>query len=160
RRTLFAAADESARYSMTGVLWELEGDTAVLVATDGRRLAKTTAKAAAHGGHSTKGQTSVVPSKTMGLLERNLVDDEELVRVSVRPNEVLFRTERAMIYSRLVEGRYPPYREVLPKKKASEVTLAVAPFLAATRQAAIMTDEESKRVEFLFGKKKLTLKAQ
>ena len=39
-----------------------------------------------------------------------------MVRVSLRPNEVLFKTERAMIYSRLVEGRYPPYREVFPEE--------------------------------------------
>ena len=43
----------------------------------------------------------------MGLLERNLHDDDEMVRISLRPNEVLFKTERATIYSRLVEGRYP-----------------------------------------------------
>src|SRR6202521_4700524 len=56
RRTIFAAADESARYSMTGVLWELEDSQVRLVATDGRRLAMTQGTATAHGGHTTKGQ--------------------------------------------------------------------------------------------------------
>src|SRR5437588_955621 len=160
RRTIFAAADESARYSMTGVLWELEESQVRLVATDGRRLALTQGAATAHGGHSTKGQTPVVPTKAMGLLERNLQDDEEVVRACLRPNEALFRTERAMIYSRLVEGRYPNYREVFPKKQAVKVPFTVGPLLAAVRQAAIMTDEESKRVVFHFAKKKLTLQAQ
>src|SRR5262249_3376095 len=93
------------------------------------------------------------------LLERNLQDDKELVRVSLRPNEVLFRTERAVIYSRLVEGRFPNYREVFPKKQHVKVPIPVGPFLSAVRQAAIMTDEESKRVTFKFEKKKLTLNA-
>jgi DNA polymerase-3 subunit beta len=160
RRTVFAAADESARFSMTGVLWELEGEQARLVATDGRRLALAQGAATAAGGHSTKGAMPVVPSKAMNLLERNLQDDDEQVRVSLRPNEVLFRTERAVIYSRLVEGRFPNYRDVFPKKPAVKVPLVVAPFLAAVRQAQIMTDEENQRVTFSFAKGQLTLAAQ
>lgn len=161
RRTVFAVAEETARYSMTGVMWELEGDQARLVATDGRRLALATGLATAVGGHTTKGQTPVVPEKAMQLLERNLQDDpEEAVKVSIRPNEVLFRTGRAVIYSRLVEGRFPDYRQVMPKKSTSTVTLQSAQFQTAVRQANIMTDLESKRVVFRFDKNKLTLQSQ
>jgi DNA polymerase-3 subunit beta len=160
KRTIFAAAVENPRYAVTGVLWELENSTARLVATDGRRLAVTEGTAEVHAGHGTKGQTHVVPTKAMQLLERNLQDPEEKIRVSLRPNEALFKTERAMVYSRLVEGRYPPYREVFPKKQTVKVPLTVGPFFAAVRQAAIMTDEESKKVTFTFAKKKLTLQAK
>lgn len=160
RRTIFAAATENPRYAVTGILWELEGEKARLIATDGRRLAVCEGAATPHGGHNTRGQTHVVPTKAMGLLERNLHDPDEPVRVSLRPNEALFKTERAMIYSRLVEGRYPPYREVFPKKPTAKVVLTVGPFHAAVRQAAIMTDDESKRVIFTFDKKKLTLQAR
>jgi DNA polymerase-3 subunit beta len=96
----------------------------------------------------------------MNLLERNLQDDEETVKICLRPNEVLFRTERAVVYSRLVEGRFPDYRQVLPKKQAAKVVLQAAAFQTAVRQAAIMTDEDSKRVTFRFAKNNLTLKAQ
>jgi DNA polymerase-3 subunit beta len=160
RRTVFATAAESARYSMTGVLWELDGSTARLVATDGRRLALASGPATAHGGHGTQGQAPVVPTKALTLLERNLQDEGEAVRVAFRPNEVLFRTERAVVYSRLVEGRFPNYKEVMPKKAAAKVPLVAGPFLAAVRQAAIMTDDDSRRVVFHFAKNKLTLQAQ
>ena len=160
RRTVFAAASDIGRYSMTGVLWELEDDKARLVATDGRRLALMEGPATAVGGHTTKGQTPIVPSKAMTLLERNLQDDEEQARVGFRPNEVLFRTERAMVYSRLVEGRFPDWRKAMPQKHTARVPLTTGPFLSAVRQAAIMTDEESKRVRFQFAKGKLTLRAQ
>jgi DNA polymerase-3 subunit beta len=160
RRTIFAAATENPRYAVTGVLWELEGETARLVATDGRRLAVVEGKAAPHGGHDTKGQTHVVPTKAMQLLERNLQDPDEVIRVGLRPNEALFKSERAMIYSRLVEGRYPPYREVFPKKPTVKIPILVGPFHAAVRQAAIMTDEDSKKVMFSFAKKKLTMQAR
>jgi DNA polymerase-3 subunit beta len=160
RRTIFAVAAENPRYALTGILWELEGTTAKLVATDGRRLAVVEGKATPHGGHDTRGQTPVVPTKAMGLLERNLQDPDEVVLVSLRPNEALFKTERAMIYSRLVEGRYPPYKEVFPKKQTVKVPLLAGDFHAAVRQAAIMTDDESKKVVFSFAPKKLTLQAR
>lgn len=162
RRTIFAAATaENSRYgATTGILWELEGDKITLVATDGRRLAKVDGKAQAHGGHTTAGQTPVVPVKAMSLLERSISDPDEAIRVSIRPNEILMKTEKAMVYSRLVEGRFPNYRQALPQKLAIKVPVIVGPFQQAVRQAAIMTDDESKRVIFAFDKKKLTLRAQ
>jgi DNA polymerase-3 subunit beta len=161
RRTIFSVATEATRYgATTGVLWELEDSRARLVATDGRRLALADGAATAHAGHSTKGQMPVVPVKAMTLLERNLQEPDELVRIALRPNEVLMKTDRAMIYSRLVEGRFPNYKQVLPQKHSFKIPLLVGPFQTAVRQAAIMTDEESKRVVFQFAKGKLTLQAR
>jgi DNA polymerase-3 subunit beta len=160
RRTLFAAAAENPRYALTGVLWEMEEKVVRLVATDGRRLAVTEGEGQSVGGHETKGQTHVVPTKAMQLLERNLTDPGEIVRISLRPNEALFRTDRTVLYSRLVEGRFPPYREVFPKKPTVCIPLVVGPFHAAVRQAAIMTDNETKKVVFSFAKKKLTMQAR
>ncbi len=161
-RTIFAAATEGqVRFgATTGILWELDDEKASLIATDGRRLAMMHGPAKAHGGHSTQGQMPVVPAKAMSLLERNLTSADETIRISMRPNEVLMKTERAMIYSRLVEGRFPNYKQVIPTKHGHRVPLTVGPFLVAVRQAAIMTDDESKRVRFQFAKKKLTLRAQ
>ncbi len=160
-RTIFAAAQEGTRYALNGVLWEFEPEKARIVATDSRRLAVTQGPATMQGKHGTgPGQAAVVPTKSMALLERNLADPDEQILVSIRTNEALFRTSRAVIYSRLVEGRYPPYREVFPKKTTAKVPLQVGLFLSAVRQAAILTDEESKGVDFSFAKGKLTLKAR
>lgn len=162
KRTVFAAATEGqVRFgATTGILWELEDEKASLIATDGRRLALMTGPAKPLGGHTTQGQMPVVPTKAMTLLERNLASPDEVIRVSFRQNEVLMKTERAMIYSRLVEGRFPNYKQVIPTKFGHKVPFTVGPFYAAVRQAAIMTDDESKRVRFQFAKKKLTLRAQ
>lgn len=161
RRTVFATARESTRYAMTGVVWELDPEHVRLVATDSKRLALATSPAKAVGGHATTGsQSHIVPTKSMALLERNLLDDDEVIRVIIKPNEALFATERATIYSRLVEGRFPPYKEIMPKKANARIPLAVTPFMTAVRQAAIMTDDESKRVAFHFAPGKLTLEAQ
>lgn len=97
RRTLFAVAAENTRYALTGILWELDGESACLVGTDGRRLAVAHGTAVYHGGHETKGQPRVVPAKAMHLLERNLHDPDEQVCVNLTANEALFRTNQVTI---------------------------------------------------------------
>jgi DNA polymerase-3 subunit beta len=162
RRTVFAAAKQDTKYAITGILWEVEENKLRLVATDTKRLALTLGEVTVHGGLETKGQSHLVPTKAMSLLERTLADGDknQLIRVSLRPNEALFQTEKSTIYTRLVEGRYPPYRDIIPKKANAKIPLIVETFLAAVRQAAIMTDDESKKVAFQFDNGKLTLQAQ
>jgi DNA polymerase-3 subunit beta len=160
RRTVFAAAKESPRYALTGTLWELDDKQARLVATDSRRLAVATGAATAHGGHTTNGQTHVVPTKAMHLLERILASTEEPVRVSLRSNEALFQTGQALVYSRLLDGRYPNYRNIFPKKQTVKVSLEAAKLYTAVRQAAVMTDKESRRISLHFTKDKATLQAE
>lgn len=160
RRTSFAAAKQDTKYAITGILWEIEDKKVRLVATDTRRLALCTGPTTASVAVDTAGQSHLVPVKAMSLLERTLHDDNELIKVCLRANDVLFQTEKATIHSRLLEGRYPPYRDIIPKKPTVKIQLPVETFLSAVRQAAIMTDEESKRVAFSFAAGKLTLNAQ
>jgi DNA polymerase-3 subunit beta len=161
KRTAFAAEKrESTRYAVTGVLWEAENSTVRLVATDTRRLALTEGPAVVHGEFDPKGQSHLIPIKTINLLERNLTDDGELVKVVLRPNEALFQTERAIIHTKLVEGRFPPYRNIIPKSMAVKLTVGIPELLAHVRQAAIMTDDESRRVDFHFEPGSVTLSAR
>ena len=162
RRTVFAAAKESTKFAMTGVLWEVEGKNLRLVATDSKRLALAIGPVISHDAAETKGQSHLVPTKAMQLLERHIqtLGEDEPVRISLRPNEALFQTDTTTIYTRLVEGRYPPYREIFPKKAMAKINLPVVPFLTAVRQSAIMTDQETKRVAFRFGPKLLMMEAQ
>jgi DNA polymerase-3 subunit beta len=164
RRTAFAAATgETARFAMTGVLFELDDDVVRLVATDGRRLAKCEGKGKAVGGHETsKASPPLVPVKALHLLERNLGGDGGGdVKVCFRANEVLFATDTATVYSRLVDGRFPDYRQVFPKKApAGEATFTVERLCQAIRQAAIMADDESRRVSFAFGDGRVVMDAQ
>lgn len=155
-RTIFSVATESARYALTGIMWELNGDKVRLVATDGKGLATVDGKAECHGGHATSG-TPVVPTKVMQLLAKSLGDKDEPVLVSFRSNDVVFKTPRSQIYGRLVEGRYPSYREVFPKKTCCKIPMTVGPLTAICRQASILTDEDTRGVEFSFAKGTLTL---
>lgn len=160
KRTVFSCATETARYSMTGVLWELEGSDVRLVATDGRRLAMSQGLAKSVGGHATTGMSTVVPAKAMGVLERNLADDDEIVKVHIQTNDVFFKTDCSVIYSRLIEGRFPDYRAILPKTASLKLLLSAGAFLSGVRQAAIMSDDETKKLNFHLDPGKIVLQAQ
>lgn len=165
RRTSFSAdkKDTTAKFSLTGVLWEAEGKDARLVATDTKRLAVCHGPAAVFGVADTVKSIHLVPLKAVSLLEKNLTSDQELVRVGLRANDALFQTERAMIYTSLVQGKFPPYREIIAKTKkeaTQRVSLPVDGFLSRVRQAAIMTDDESMRIDMTFDAGQVTMKAR
>ncbi len=153
RRTLFAAdkRDASGRYALKGVYWEPSDQTLRLTASDGKRLA--TAEAAATVAAGEARLYALVPPRALQLLERVLHDDGELLRACLGANDVRLSGERAMIYTTLVQGQFPPYRDILARAEKSNkvhLSLPVEEFLAAVRQVRIMTDEESKRVNFTF----------
>ncbi len=158
RRTVFATDTESTRYALGGVLIELTPEGITAVGTDGRRLAKQEGPAKSVGGHQTGDAPPIIPTRAMQLLERALADNEENIQLAARENDVLVRSGRAVIYARLVEGRYPPWRDAFVQRDNTvKIELAVGPFHAAVRQAAIVTSEERRGVEFTFGEGKVVL---
>lgn len=157
-RTVFATDPESTRYALGGVLLEMTENTIIAVGTDGRRLAKMQGPALSVGEHETGDGISIVPTKAMQLIERAISPDDAEIRIAARGNDILVRSERTMIYSRLVEGRFPKWRDVVPKRsEAIKLDLPIGPLNAAVRQAAILTNEESRGVDFAFGEGTITL---
>lgn len=158
RRTIFATDNESSRYALGGVLLEFSGGELTAVGTDGRRLAVMKGPANTVGGYKGGEGTTIVPTRAMQFIERSITDADAEVQVAARGNDVLVRTARAVIYSRLVEGRFPKWRDVFPKRDGVQrVPLVVGPCYSAVRQAAIVTSEESRGVDFTFAEGKLVL---
>jgi DNA polymerase-3 subunit beta len=159
-RTAFATDNESSRYALGGVLIELTADRITAVATDGRRLARQEGPAQSVGGHETGDRTTIVPTRAMQLLERALGDSEAPLQLAARDNDILVRCGPLMMYSRLVEGRFPKWRDVFPRRESTtRVELTAGPFWATVRQAAIVTSEERRGVDFTFAEGKLVLAA-
>jgi DNA polymerase-3 subunit beta len=141
-----------------GVLLEMAPDKITAVGTDGRRLAKMEVPARSEGGHQSGDSMTIVPTKAMQLIDRALSDGDAEIQISARANEVLVRSPRVTIYSRLVEGRFPKWRDVFPQRaNAVKVDLTVGPLYSAVRQAAIVTSEESRGVDFSFEQGTLVL---
>jgi len=158
RRTAFATDNESSRYALGGVLLELTENQIIAVATDGRRLARQQGPAKSVGGHQSGDTMTIIPTRAMHLLERALADSDGDIKLAARENDVLIQSGSATIYSRLVEGRYPKWRDVFPRGESMvKIELTVGPFHAAVRQAAIVTTDERRGVDFTFGDGKVVL---
>ncbi len=161
RRTLFATDTESSRYALGGVLLEMEESSIIAVGTDGRRLAKMEGAAQSVDGHLTGDQMVIVPSRSMQLVERSLADDESEVQIAARANDLLVRNSNTMIYTRLVEGRFPKWRDVLPDQDGQvNLSLTVGPAASAIRQAAVVASDESRGIDFRFNNGSLVLSGQ
>lgn len=179
-RTLFAAATESSRYALNGVYFAFGNNKMELVATDGRRLAHIERKAK---GAKAEMQSLIVPAKALGQLQRLPARGEaqapeegqdekapkkskgkkgagDKVMMSVEENQVRFQSGPVLVVSQLVEGRFPPYRDVIPKDCNKKVTLDRQAFLGAVRRAALLTTEEARSVKLAFASQMLTLTSQ
>lgn len=150
RRTVFATDVESTRYALGGVLLELEPDSVTLAATDSRRLAVVKSSCRMEGSPESGNVSPVIPSKAMILIERSIDNEEDDVRIAIHANDALIKSGHATISCRLVEGRFPKYRDVIPNDSSHSVDFVAGQFLSAVRQAQIVTNEESRGVDFTF----------
>jgi len=160
---LFAAAKESTRYAINGVLWEIKGKKLSLVATDGRRLARcrlNLAKEPAKSGAAAKAEGSqiIVPGKTMGLLEKIGSHDKETVAVKLLDNQILLSCADVVISSNLVEGNFPKYEDIIPTDYDKKLKLSTEVVLRAVRRAALLTSEESRGIRLAIDKNMLVFK--
>jgi DNA polymerase III subunit beta len=159
KRTIFATDDESTRYALGGIKLELADGDVTLAATDSRRLAVVATRGRVEGSPEVGTPDPVVPSKAMQLVERSITEDDQEVHVAIHQNHALFRVGNSTIFSRLVEGRFPRYRDVIPNRHEAEIELTVGPFHSVVRQSQIVTNEESRGVDFDFGDGQLVLKS-
>ncbi|MCX5661778.1 MAG: DNA polymerase III subunit beta [Planctomycetota bacterium] len=155
-QTIFATARENSRYAINGVLLERQGNKLSVVATDGRRLAmaKGTCKAV-------KGDdaliAAIVPTKALNMILRVFSTPEQEVKVRLADNQIIFATDDAVLSSNLVEGSFPPYKDVIPRDGDKKATIAKDVLASAVRRAALLTNEESKGVRLAFSPQGVTL---
>ncbi len=153
-KTLFATAKAHSHYAISGVLWEASGKKLQLVATDGHRLAQATGSL---GKAVAKEVTAIVPAKLMGLIHRVAGDGDQTLDVKIQENQILVRTPQAVLVSSLVQGNFPKYDDVIPKDCSRKATINTSQFEHRIRQAALLTNEESKGIRLNFQADQVTL---
>jgi DNA polymerase-3 subunit beta len=136
---------EGARWAVTGVKIDVAGGKLNAVATDTKRLAVATDDAVGSADGS-----CLVPLKATTLVNKNFGEDGELVTLKVFPNAAEFSTDRWVIRTRLVEGKFPPYQQIIPKKLDHAAEVRAGDFASAVRSAMVATDDDAKRVQFAF----------
>lgn len=148
--TVFAAARESTRYALNGILWEVSGKKLSLIATDGRRLAKA-AVALEKSGKLPEGRI-IVPAKTMNLLDKIPQRDGGIASIRFVNNQIVLACETVVISSNLVEGNFPKYEDIIPKDYEKKVVLPTAGTQSAVKRAALLANEDSKGIKLALDK--------
>jgi DNA polymerase-3 subunit beta len=155
-KTVFAAHRGKHRYALNGVLLEIKPKSAVMVATDGRRLAHIERK----GKFADEAEESViVPTKALDQILKVLTDDDATIHLNILENQIVAKTQRAAVSARLVEGHFPPYDSVIPKDCDKKLDINREQFHSAVRRAALLTSEESSAVFLRFAGGKMTVTA-
>ncbi len=161
QRTVFAAGAEASSHSRAGVLWEFEKARVRLVATDNRRLALTEVPVSRGSGRGRR-REALVPVHAMDLLGRLAGVADGPVRVLFSERHLFVRSPGAALCARLMEGRFPDWKRVLPAEARPRyrVLLPVGEFLAGVKQAAVLRDRPEARVLVRFERGRVTLRSR
>ncbi len=155
KKTSYAMSTDEARYVLNGVLLSLKDDKLVVVATDGRRLAL--AEQEIDLPKDTKGEL-LIPSKTVLEIYR-LLKDKGTVTISFTENQVSCALDGTHLVSKLIDGIYPNYRQVIPAEVKERISLERESFHQAVRRAALLVSERNHAVKLHFTKNNLSIRA-
>lgn len=153
-KTSFSVSHDETRYVLNGILFKIKDDKITLVATDGRRLAliEKKLKDTAH-----KQVDIIIPSKTITELSRNLKDEEGEILLILGENQVLFDLGRIRIISRIVEGEFPDYLQVVPPEQNDKIKINRERFLLAIKRAAVLSTLDYQAAKLEVFKNKLVV---
>ncbi|MEO7299698.1 MAG: DNA polymerase III subunit beta [Verrucomicrobiota bacterium] len=160
KKTSFAISTDESRYVLNGIFIILKEHKMTMVATDGRRLAM--ADEEVDIPETSQGEF-IVPTKAVNELSRLLQDKGE-VEIKFTENQVAFTLKddkgfSILIISKLVEGNYPNYRQVIPAETKERIALQREEFLQAVKRAELMTSDKSNSVKLHFTKNNLAITA-
>ncbi len=162
QRTLFAVGDHDTRYVLNGVLVTSvhEGDTLVLrfVGTDGHRLAVADQKLET-GDRAAAGQElkAIIPKKAAAEMRRLLDEGGDEPSLGVTNNMVIFRKSGLVLTSRLMEGQYPNYQQVMPNASDNTITTSRDDMEGALRRVSVLSQEKTFAVKLTFAAESITL---
>lgn len=154
RQTVFATAQEETRPILTGVLMEIEDDKISMVALDGYRLSLR--QGSIDGYLNTK---VVIPAKTLNELIRILnTEGNTPISIALTDKQALFTIERTKLISRLLDGEFINYKQIIPKEYGSKLTVKTKDLLDSIERASLLAREgKSNLVKFTIRDKKMII---
>ena len=144
QHTAFAASTEESRPILNGVLWELRADHMRMVATNGHRLAKMEV-----GVSAAQKADLIIPPKALDQIRRLFAAEEEL-EVAQGENHLGFRSPFTSVFTRLIEGPYPGYEQVIPKDNDKYAILDKAAFMSALKRMSVVASDQTHRIRLSF----------
>jgi len=153
QKVIYAASTDETRYILNGALLSFKDEKLTVVATDGRRLALVEQEIE----FSEDAEAAlVVPTKTINELVKTL-NDEGILRIRVSEKQIAFDFDRVLIISKLIEGTYPNFQQVIPAQCDERVSIDRETILTAVRRVSILTDDQTASIRLNFGENKLEL---
>lgn len=148
RKTLIAASSDESRHVLNGTFWVANDGALEMVATDGRRLAVIKRECLPKG----KEFRVIVPTKILAevlrLLSQEKAGEEDKVQVAVTENQIAFQFKTTTLLSRLVEGSFPNYEQVIPLKKDIQVPIDTKALWGITKRASLCASDRGGSVRF------------
>jgi len=145
QHTAFAVSTEESRPILNGVLWELRDGMMRMVATNGHRLARMDVP-------GTGGKDSaelIVPPKALDQIRRLFGPSDE-IEISRSDNHLGFRAGQTLVFTRLIEGPYPNYEQVIPRENDKAATVDRQALAAALRRVGVVASDQTHRVRLAF----------
>ncbi|MBX9742109.1 MAG: DNA polymerase III subunit beta [Chthoniobacterales bacterium] len=155
-KTSYAISFDSARAVLNGILFSFKEGRLTLVATDGRRLALSEAELGEikyPAGHECD---FIVPTKAINELQRLLADDKD-VRIHVGDNLVAFDLGTSVLATKLIDGKYPNYLQVIPTEATERITLERELLLQSVRRVSLLTNDKSASISLHFTENNLDI---
>ena len=144
--TTFAVSTEESRPILNGVLWELREGSMRMVATNGHRLARMGVPAESGGAPSVD---FIVPPGALQHVQR-LFKDDDTIEVARSGNHLGFRADSTEVYTRLIEGTYPNYDQVIPRDNDKVATIDKKALESAVRRMAVVASDQTHRIRLKF----------
>ena len=162
RKTLFAAGDNDARYILNGLLVTLvvtDKKTSLrLVGTDGHRLAVAEQEVGKAGKGGPQEIKAIIPKKAAQEMRRLLEEGGEgEPLIGFTKNLMIFRKSGLLMTSRLMEGNYPNYQQVIPKDGGKKISVNRPELESALRRVSVLSKDKANAVKLSFSSGKLTL---
>jgi len=156
QRTTFAVSRDELRPALTGVFFQIRPNELRCVATDGHRLVRIIDQRFQAEGDA---REMILPVKALEMIRRNLPEKGD-VEVMLGANQIMVRLEHAVLYSRLIEGRYPHYESVIPQENKNRLIANTEAMTRAVKRAQIFANPINRQIVFHLSPEKVEISAE
>lgn len=155
KRTAYAMSTDESRYVLNGILLSFQENKLTMVATDGRRMALVEQEMEIPESQQID---VILPTKAVNELQR-VLDGEEQVTMSLSDNHIVFDLGNIVLFSKLVDGKYPNYRQVIPAEAKERAVIERELLLSAVHRVSLLTNDKTTSIKLTFGKNTLDIVA-
>ncbi len=157
KQVIFAVSTQETQAVLTGVCFNIENKTLELAATDGNRLTRIQKEIE----QEVSGNINfIVPAKTLNEVQRisSIVEDDNIT-LKIQKNKIIFEFENLTFQSRLIEGVYPKYQQLIPNASEKKIVVDRVELINSIERVSIMVNDRTNVVRFNFSASQLEILA-